>query len=125
MYMYILLSQIDSAPRDIELDALLDKPTSGSIINSSSWSVVEAVTMRNRSLLLQQLMHEEVIVRREGNLQAFQRGLDSLQLSDLLVAHPQLMRPLFVAEDGKHLTATEFISLIVTPRSVLSGMQGI
>ena len=82
---------------DDDIDCLCDAPSTLAIINNSSWSITEPVTMRNKSSLLQRLILEEVIIRREGNLQALRQGLDRLKIIDLIVAYPTLMKPLFVS----------------------------
>ncbi len=63
----------------------------------------------NKGALLQQLILEEVIIRREANILAFQRGMAIL--SDLIRRYPALMRPLLVAEECV-LTSDLFMSLI-------------
>ena len=68
--------------------------------------------MSNKSYLLQKLIFEEVITRREGSSQAFRRGLNHLGLVPLLQSFPD-MKPLFVAQPVK-LTAERFLSLIVS-----------
>ena len=104
------------AQNEDQLDAILDIPTNIQIVNNSSWSTIEPVTMSSRVRLLQQLIFEEVIVRREGNLLAFKKGLNSLQLGEIIAAHSLLMRPLFVAGAELPLTADVFLSLVKTPK---------
>ena len=70
--------------------------------------------MSNRHALLQQLILEEVIIRREI-LKAFRRGLQILELCDLLGRHPQLLQPLFVAEASASITAQQIRDAISSP----------
>lgn len=63
--------QLDDVKTSDEVDSVLDEPASMFIINQSSWSIVEPVTVANRAALLQHLMWEEVILRRESNIKAF------------------------------------------------------
>ena len=81
------------------------------ILNQSRWSIIEAITKSNKDALLQQLILEEVIIRREANLKAFRRGLGVMGISSLLCGYANLLRPLFV-EERRLLTANEFKSLI-------------
>lgn len=85
------------ATSDDELDQLLDDPAYSTLLNHSSWSLTDPVNRSNKHALLQQLILEEVIIRREVNLKAFRRGLQVLGLCDLLEHHPQSLQPLFVA----------------------------
>ena len=105
--------QLDEAKTNDEVDQITDTPTALFLLNQSSWSITEAVTMLNKSYLLQKLIFEEVITRREGSLQAFRRGLNHLGLVPLLQSFPDMMKPIFVAEPVK-LTAESFLSLIVS-----------
>ena len=81
------------------------------ILNQSRWSIIHAVTRSNKDALLQQLIMEEVIIRREANLKAFRRGLSVLGISSMMEEHPDLVRPLFIEEEHP-LTANQFKSLI-------------
>ena len=53
---------------------MLDVPGNLSILNNSKWGHTQAITVENKAALLQHLILEEVIVRREDNLQAFRIG---------------------------------------------------
>ena len=65
---------------------------------------------QTRMHFLQQLILEEVIIRREANLKAFRHGLDVLEITTLLEEYPHLLKPLFIE---KHpLAASQFKSLI-------------
>ena len=81
------------------------------ILNQSRWSIIEAITKSNKDALLQQLILEKVIIRREANLKAFRRGLGVMGISSLLCGYANLLRPLFV-EERRLLTANEFKSFI-------------
>ena len=103
--------QLDEVETDDDIDSLCDAPSTLAIVNNSSWSITEPVTMKNKSSLLQRLILEEVIIRREGNLQALQTGLDRLKMIDLIVAYPTLMKPLFVSMP-QHISAERMWSLV-------------
>ena len=90
------------------MDEVIDQPTNLSIINSSGWSPIEPVTHANRYRLIQCLITEEVIMKREKNMNAFFKGLNSLKVGDLLVENPEY---LFVFKEHV-LTADTFLNLI-------------
>ena len=53
------------------IDTVVDKPSTMMIINGSRWSSIEPITKSNKGALLQQLLLEEVVIRRQANMQAF------------------------------------------------------
>ena len=65
--------------------------------------------------MLQQLILEEVIIRREANLKAFHRWMRVLEISDRLQEYSHLLRPLFVAEEHA-ITASQCKGLIKSER---------
>ena len=103
--------QLDNATSMDEIDQIIDLPESAAILNCSGWSIVEPVTMGNRYRLIECLIKEEVISKRETNLKAFFRGLNLLNVGDLIVAHPKIMEPVFVFKHDK-LTADSFMALV-------------
>lgn len=114
---YVCALQLDEAKTDDDVDALVDKPANMSIINHSGWSITEPVTLTNKAGLLQHLIWEEVILRRDGNIQAFKRGLDHLKLLQLMQTHPALLKPLFVVQPTcEDLTAQAFWGLVASLR---------
>ena len=66
---------------------MLDVPGNLSILNNSRWGHTQAITVENKAALLQHLILEEVIVRREDNLKAFIIGLEQLGLRGLIKAY--------------------------------------
>lgn len=103
--------QLDNAADTDEIDDIMDQPTSLSIINSSGWSHVEPVTHANRYRLIQCLITEEVISKREKNMNAFFRGLNNINVGDLITAHPKKFKNMFVFQEYI-LTADTFMSLV-------------
>ena len=75
-------------------------------------SITEPVVASNKIRFLQ---HQEVITRRETNLKAFYYGLNVLQVGDLIKAHPERTRSLFVAGPDC-LSSARFLSLILSTR---------
>ena len=80
-------------------------------IRADAWNVVEVVTIENKASLVQRLVDEEVIIKRERNLKAFRKGLETLGLLQLVIDYPSLMKPYFVMESNS-LTPAEFFSLV-------------
>ena len=89
----------------------MDKEESIAILNNSSWNVVEPITSHNKAVLIQRLIDEDVIVRRERNMKAFRRGLEALGFLKLPIKHTSLMKHFFVVEH-KALTPEEFLGLV-------------
>lgn len=87
------------------------------IINCSRWSISENITKSNKSVLLQHLIWEEVVSRREVNMGAFRRGMDVFGMVSLLQEHPVLTKPLLVSDPSKVLTPQKLISLIESQKS--------
>ncbi len=115
LHFYTLPLQLDKANTMDEVDALVDQPANMFIINQSRWSIIEPVTMENKASLLQHLIWEEVILRKEGNVQAFKRGLDCLMLLQLMQTWPDVLKPLFVAQPTmKEVTAEAFLGLVAS-----------
>ncbi len=106
--MFTIPFQLDKANTDDEIDTIVDKPSTMMIINRSRWRAIEPINKSNKGALLQQLILEEVFIRREAYILAFKRGM---AVSDLIRDYPALMRPLLVAEDSV-FTSDDFMSLI-------------
>ncbi len=73
--------------------------------------MVEPVTNENKFSLIQRLVEEEVIVKRERNLKAIRKGLEVLGFLDLVIKYPSLVKPYFVAE-SRALVPDEFFLLV-------------
>ena len=110
MLLFVYL-QLDNATTEEEIDTLFDKPSYQMILNSSRWSIIEAVDNSNKCLVQQQLILEEVLIRREANLQAFSRGLDVLGVAKMIQNYPDLLRLLFVAHNCT-ITSAKFKDLV-------------
>jgi len=95
---------------------VLDTPGNLSILNTSKWGHTQAVTIENKAALLQHLILEEVIVRREDNIRAFGNGLEQLGLLTLIKTYPTLMKLLFTYQEQAPLTAGHFWELVVSVR---------
>ncbi len=73
------------------------------------------VTHANRYQLIQCLVQDEVITKRESNMKAFFRGLNMLKVGDLLLNKPDIMKSVFVFKSEK-LTANAFMKLVLSLR---------
>ena len=100
--------QLDNAVNTDEVDEIIDIPVNSSIIKTSGWSIIEPITHANRYQLIQYLVQDEVITKRESNIKAFFNGLNMLKVGDLLLSHPDTMMSLFVFE-SEQLTAYSFV----------------
>ena len=85
------------------------------ILNNSRWSIIEAIDKTNKDAFLQQLIMEEVVIRREANLKAFRRGMNMLGITSIIEKYPHLVRPLMIAEEHS-ITAAQFKCLIESER---------
>lgn len=74
------------------------------------------LTQEFKTALLQGLIFDEVIAKRQDHIAAFQKGLERLEVMELIRKHPQQMRKLFVHSD-ETLNADQFLSLIETPQT--------
>ncbi len=109
---------MDNATNTDEVDEIIDLPANSTIINASGWSSIEPVTHANRYRLIQNLIGEEVILKRERNMKAFFCGLNVLKVGDLMLAQPEKMKSLFVYEENL-LTADSFMNLVESMRPPL------
>ncbi len=92
----LLHIQLDKTNSNEEIDAVLENPSIMAIVNRSRWGITEMIRKSNKSALLQQLIWEEVVARREDNMMAFRRGISILGMIELFQRHPVLTRPLLV-----------------------------
>lgn len=74
--------------------------------------MTDTIVPANKLRFLQNLIHDEVIIKREQNLKAFCRGLDSLSIGRLIKKYPDTMKSLFVAQKENVITADKFLSLM-------------
>ena len=88
--------QIDQAQDDKVLNRILDDPAHMAIINSSTWPITKGISMLTKMELMQTLIIEEVITKRDVNIRAFRTGLFVLGFLNLCRDYADLMKPLFV-----------------------------
>ena len=93
------------------MDAVLDEEKYMSIINASGWDLTKKVTQVTKNNLVQGLIVEEVIGKRERRMCAMKNGLEWAGFLDLIRQYPEKMRPLLV-HCGSELTYNQFQALI-------------
>lgn len=99
--LHTFLDELQEADSDSKLDALLDETSATGeiyqqIINGSSWDITQQVTFQNRCLLIFELIQDEVIRKRIGQINAMCDGLDEIGLMKLASLHPDEFEPLFL-----------------------------
>ncbi len=86
------------------------------ILNASGWPVTKCITPISKTEFLQKLILSEVVLKRQVAIQALCRGLDQLSLMNLLKEHKELMKPVFVFDPERVLTADVLVRSISTPK---------
>ena len=81
--------------------------------------MTKTIMKENKSLFLQQLLYEEVIEKREHNLKAFLKGLNCLNIGDLIKGHSSLTSALFVAPADPTFTSEAFFKLVSSQKPVV------
>lgn len=103
--------QLDSAETDEDIDSLLQQGKFMCIINTSGWSITTPINMSTKASLLQGLIWDEVVGKREQQLRAFRKGLENFGIMRLVEDHPDLAEELFVFKNIQ-MTANDFKLLI-------------
>ena len=110
---YILsVMQMDEASTEDEVEKLLDDESMARI-NASGWSTTRPISLQSKSVLVQDLLVDEVIGKRERQIRALRKGLDYFGVLKLILKYPVKMKPLFVF-DGNQLTVESIDSLIIS-----------
>ena len=99
---------MDEANTPDDLDAILDTAKNMALINSSGWSPIQVITVNNKTSLLQGLIYEEIVRKRQNQIISLCRGLEKL---DLCRSHPELMRDVFVYSHTD-MSATRLLGMI-------------
>ena len=106
-----------------ELNAIFDDPGNMAIVNASRWPVIKAVDVQTKTDLLQCLIVEELIHKRNHNMQVFRKGLNALGFRELCQQSQQLTKQLFVYNE-KPLTPVSFLEVMSSTTSAPDeGMQ--
>ena len=88
--------QVDRTEIDEEIDHILDEPSGLFVVNNSGWSHTEAITVQNKTTLLQYLIWDEVINKRKYHVTAMQRGMERVDFLQLVTTYPHVTKPLLV-----------------------------
>ena len=112
-----MLLQLDHASTVDETNKIIDDPRYVGILNSCGWSTTKCINTTSKTEFLQCLIHNEVIHKRLGAIQAFCQGLEHLHLVRLLQQNVDIMKLVFLCSNQEQtLTSEAFISLISTPK---------
>ena len=89
------IKQLDYVKTKEELDIVVDKYMQ--IINCSRWDQTATITLGNKSLLLWELVYEELVLKRRSQIKSIQEGLEISGLLRYIKDYPDLCRPIFVS----------------------------
>ena len=98
-----------------QVDTLMEKESSMAIVNASKWPSTQPITNLTKHALLQKLVVEEVIRKRDDHILSFRKGLDILDFIGVIQHFPEQCKQLFVFSETL-LTAAKLRGLIGTPR---------
>ena len=77
--LHTFISKIDAAETENEIIEIFNSeegPAYEQIVNSSQWDITVSVSTKNRNQLLQMLIYDEVVVKREKQIKAIREGLN-------------------------------------------------
>ena len=116
MTVSILILQLDNANSQDDINDIIDDPRYMAIVNSSGWPNTKSITTVSKSEFLQQLILNEVILKRQHAIKALCRGLDCLNITKLLQENSDLMKPVFLYDANRPLTPEILVRLVSTPK---------
>uniref|UniRef100_A0A7M5XKK5 HECT domain-containing protein n=1 Tax=Clytia hemisphaerica TaxID=252671 RepID=A0A7M5XKK5_9CNID len=87
------IDQLQAANTKSELDEVVDKFIE--IINCSRWESSTEITLKNKGVLLAQLVYDELIYRRQTPIQSIREGLKITGLLPVMIRNQQLCEPIF------------------------------
>ena len=105
--------QLDTLSTQEGIDGLFGEDRYMAILNSSGWQTTKRLTPSNKSEFLDGLVRQELLVKREPQINAFGRGLEMLGVLTLIRQHWKEMRDSFVFCKNRILTAEVFLNAIV------------
>lgn len=105
--------QLNQASSQDDIQKLLDEDKYMAVVNNAGWPPEKHVTLANRIELMNGIIEQELVHKRERVIAAFGRGLEVLGLRTLMCQHPQEFRCVFVYQN-QPLTAKTFTGLIVS-----------
>ena len=78
------------------------------VLVSAGW--VKPLCLRNKDLVMWQLVVHETLLKRKASLDQFTDGLKTLNLLHIIRSHPQLLRPYFT-DTGDCISGEKVIDL--------------
>ncbi len=75
---------------------ILSRYSTKALIDSSNWSPTQAITVTSKSALVQELVYEGVIERRQTQVLDIRKGWQMFRLVSLIRKHPEELRSLLV-----------------------------
>lgn len=102
--LHTLIEELRNADSQDKIDSLLDECTStgqvnSQIVNGSSWDITTIVTEKNRGELISELIIDELLRKRLGQLTAIRQGLQITGILSYLEKHPRELSPLFAPSE--------------------------
>lgn len=98
-----------------QVNNLIERESSMAIINASKWPSTQPITNLTKHSLLQKLVVEEVIKKRDDHILSLRKGLEVLGFVAVMQRFPKQCEQLFVYGE-RLLTAAKLRGLIGTPR---------
>ena len=99
------LKELSNINTNAELDYLFDVNAEGpayeQIVNSTQWPIDTKITLENIETLKAMIVWEELVIKREKQLNAIREGLSFIGVLPLIKTYPTLLSEYFVASERK------------------------
>ena len=105
--------QLNKSSSQDEIKNLLDQDKYLAVVNSCGWPPEKFITLANRIELINGLIEQELVHKRERVIAAFGRGLEALGMLALIREHPCEFKQAFVFQK-QPLTAKMFTGLVIS-----------
>ena len=103
---------MDDASSDEDIDILLNEPNYMSLVDSSRWSTTASINMNTKGALIQVLIMDEVIGKRQIQMENLRKGLTKFSgFFSLCQKYPEKCKSLFVYTD-QDVTYDVFLKLM-------------
>ena len=124
--LHTLIGELRNANSQDKIDSLLDECTStgqvnSQILNGSSWDITTVVTEKNRGELISELIVDELVRKRLGQLTAIRQGLHITEVLSYLENHPRELSPLFVPSES--ITCAAVLASLNAPLMAVGSIQ--
>ena len=104
-----LIDALDFAETQEDLNAATDEHIE--IINCSRWDPTKTITLENKGVLLGELMYDELIRKRQSQIQSIQEGLKAVGLLSYINTNQEICKQIFLTQ--KIIDLQSFIEIIV------------